>query len=105
MDAPVPDSWLYDPLRSAEAVRAHRPSGSGAATCVVSDALWGDVLSLVRWAQATSACPADLRAGAAWRTATRGDRAPVRELAAEVGTLGAAAIAVLVEDPHWWGPR
>jgi hypothetical protein len=155
MDAPLPDSWLYDPVRSAEAVRAHRPSGGAAATCVVSDVLWGDVLALVRWARATSACPGDLRAGAAWRTAaaaaallrrlpslcdelgepwtapdpelpaagparwtlqrsaerlagrlaTPGDRTPVPELAADVDAVGAAAIAVLVEDTDWRGSR
>jgi hypothetical protein len=70
MDAPRSDSWLYDPAGSGAVVRAHRPAGGGAATSVVSDAFWGDVLSLVRWARATSACPADLRPGAAWRTAT-----------------------------------
>ena len=148
MDAPAPQTWLYDPVRSQQAVRAHRPSAGGAATCVVSDVLWGDVLSLVRWARATSVCADDLRAGAAWRTAAAaaallrrlpsvcdelgepwtapdaetsavgparrrlrrsaerladrlaapGDRTPVRELAADVDALGAAALAVLVED-------
>lgn len=69
MDTPVPDSWLYDPMSSGEVVRAHRPAGGGAATCVVSDVFWGDVLSLVRWARATLDCPADVRPGVAWRTA------------------------------------
>ena len=69
MDAPAPQTWLYDPVCSAQAVRAHRPSAGGAATCVVSDVLWGDVLALVRWARATSVWADDRRAGAAGRTA------------------------------------
>ena len=154
MDVPRPQTWLYDPVRSAQAVRAHRPSAGGAATCVVSDVLWGDVLSLVRWARATSVCADDLRAGAAWRTAaaaaallrrlpslcdelgepwtvpdartttgparrglqrsaerladrlaTPADRTPVRELAADVDELGAAAVAVLVQDADWAASR
>jgi hypothetical protein len=44
---------LYDPDASALLVRAHRVSGGGAATCVVSDALG----------------PAELRSGTAWRAA------------------------------------
>lgn len=70
MDAPPPPpTWLYDPGSSAAAVRAHRPPGGGAATCVVSDALWQDVLAVVRWAYATTSGPRQLRSGTAWRTA------------------------------------
>jgi hypothetical protein len=60
---------LYDPATSARLVRAHRAAGGGAATCVVSDVLWGDVLSLLRWADATLVGPPQLRSGTAWRTA------------------------------------
>ena len=68
MDAPG-QLWLYDPASSGALVRAHRPAGGGAATCVVSDVLWGEVLTLLRWAQAALAGPEPLRPGAAWRTA------------------------------------
>lgn len=50
-------------------MRAHRSPMSGAAARVVSDAVWSDVLGLVRWAEATLTCPPGLVAGTAWRTA------------------------------------
>ena len=71
MSAPGPRRpWLYDPALSGVLVRAHRPAASGAARAVVSDAVWSDVLTLLRWAEATLRCPADLRDGTAWRTAS-----------------------------------
>lgn len=69
MRPPPSRPWLYDPVTSADLVRAHRTAGGGAATCVVSDLLWSDVLSLLRWADATLAGPPRLRSGTAWRTA------------------------------------
>lgn len=69
MRPPNSRQWLYDPVTSADLVRAHRGVGGDAATCVVSDLLWGDVLSLLRWAEATLAGPPRLRSGTAWRTA------------------------------------
>ena len=70
MSAPGPRRpWLYDPSLGGVLVRAHRAAGAGAAGCVVSDAVWTEVLTLLRWAEATLGCPADLLAGTAWRTA------------------------------------
>jgi hypothetical protein len=61
--------WLYDPCLGGVLVRAHRPSVGGAADSVVSDAVWSDVLSVLRWAEATLTCPLHLAGGTAWRTA------------------------------------
>ena len=60
---------LYDPRGGHALVRAHRPRSGGAASDVVSDAVWTDVLGLVRWAQATLCCTDELVPGVAWRTA------------------------------------
>jgi hypothetical protein len=60
---------LYDPRSSHALVLAHRPWGGGAASDVVSDAVWTDVLGLLRWARATLSCPGELLPGVAWRTA------------------------------------
>ena len=87
MDADGRRSWLFDPTGSGDLVRAHRPADGGAATCVVSDALWGDVLALVRWAHATVGAPADLRPGTAWRTAVA-SAALLRRLPALCDELG-----------------
>jgi hypothetical protein len=87
MDTSGTRPWLYDPASSSAVVRAHRPAGGGAATCVVSDVLWGDVLSLMRWADATLAGPPDLRSGTAWRTAAAA-AALLRRLPALCDELG-----------------
>jgi hypothetical protein len=60
---------LYDPRSSHALVLAHRPCGGGAASDAVSDAVWTDVLGLLRWAEATLRCPGELLPGVAWRTA------------------------------------
>jgi hypothetical protein len=36
---------------------------------VVSDAVWTDVLGVLRWAEATLSCPPELLGGTAWRAA------------------------------------
>ena len=87
MHGPGPQPWLYDPAGSAAVVRAHRPAGGGAATCVVSDVLWTEVLALVRWASATPAAPRELRSGTAWRTAAA-SAALLRRLPALCDELG-----------------
>lgn len=102
MDASAPLPWLYDPAGSAAVVRAHRPAGGGAATCVVSDALWGDVLSLVRWAYAALTGPAGLRAGTAWRTAAA-SAALLHRLPALCDELGECWVVPAVE-PSTGGP-
>jgi hypothetical protein len=70
-------------------VRSHRRPAAGAARAVVSDAVWTDVLGLLRWAEATLTCPADLRSGTAWRTAA-GAAALLRRLPGLCGELGVA---------------
>jgi hypothetical protein len=70
MDRHLPGDEIYDPHTSGALVRAHRPVGGGAASDVVSDAVWTDVLGLLRWAAATLSCSAEVRPGVAWRTAT-----------------------------------
>jgi hypothetical protein len=102
MDASAPLAWLYDPAGSSAVVRAHRPPGSGAATCVVSDALWRDVLALVRWAYATTSGPAELRSGTAWRTAAA-SAALLRMLPALCDELGECWVAPAPE-PQPSGP-
>ena len=62
-------SWLYDPAVAGVLVRAHRSPDGGAAGDVASDVLWSEVLGLLRWAEATLGCPAELSEGSAWRTA------------------------------------
>ena len=79
--------WLYDPACSGALVLDHRHAGGGAATCVVSDVLWGEVLSLVRWAQAALGGPEPLRPGTAWRTAAA-SAALLRRLPALCDDLG-----------------
>ena len=61
--------WLYDPSLGGVLVRAHRAPGAGAAGSVLSDAVWTDILGLLRWAEATMTCPPELAGGSAWRTA------------------------------------
>src|SRR4051812_13656251 len=66
--------WLYDPSLGGVLVRAHRAPTSGAAGSVVSDAVWGDVLGVLRWAEATLGCPPELLTGTAWRAAATSAR-------------------------------
>ncbi|WP_138731638.1 hypothetical protein [Modestobacter excelsi] len=61
--------WLYDPSLGGVLVRAHRSPAAGAASSVLSDVVWGDVLGVLRWAEGTLTCPPELTGGTAWRTA------------------------------------
>jgi hypothetical protein len=69
MDASQPGPGLYEPGAGRALVLAHRPAGGGAARNVVSDAVWSDVLVVLRWARATLRCRPELLPGVAWRTA------------------------------------
>jgi hypothetical protein len=62
--------WLFDPASAHATVLAHRPPGCSAVTCVVSDAVWADVVVLLRWADAGTRAPAPLAAGTWWRLAS-----------------------------------
>jgi hypothetical protein len=81
--------WLYDPSLGGVLVRAHRAPASGAAGSVVSDAVWSDVLGVLRWAEATLGCPPELLAGTAWRAAATSARLLRRlpGLCAEAGVV------------------
>ncbi|MGY1771276.1 hypothetical protein [Blastococcus sp. SYSU D00813] len=61
--------WLFDPTTAHATVLAHRPPDCSAVTCVVSDAVWADVVALLRWADAGGRAPAPLAAGTWWRLA------------------------------------
>lgn len=61
--------WLFDPATAHATVLAHRPRGCSVVACVVSDAVWADVVALLRWADAGGRAPAALAAGTWWRLA------------------------------------
>ena len=91
--------WLYDPSVGGSLVRAHRPPAAGAVGSVVSDAVWGDVLALVRWAEATLGCAAELVPGTAWRTAAA-SAGLLRRLPGFCGELAVAWPGVPVPTPE-----
>jgi len=99
MSGTGPRPWLYDPSVGGLLVRAHRPPTAGAVGSVVSDALWSDVLALVRWAEATLGCGTGLVAGTAWRTASA-SAALLRRLPGLCGELGLAWPGVPVPAPQ-----
>ena len=90
--------WLYDPSLGGLLVRAHRPPSAGAAGSVVSDTVWGEVLMVVRWSQATLGCRPDLLPGTAWRTASA-SATLLRRLPGLCGELGMAWPGVPAPDP------
>jgi hypothetical protein len=95
---------LYDPRSSRALVRAHRPHAGGAASDVVSDAVWSDVLGLVRWAQATLCCSGEMVPGVAWlwsRLRTPEEEVPLGVLAVDVDAVGAAAVGLVAEGADW----
>ena len=62
-------SWLFDPPAARSAVLARRRPGAHPVECVVSDAVWADVVRLLRWATADTSGDPDLAAGTWWRLA------------------------------------
>src|SRR5690348_7910831 len=63
------DTWLYDPPTTHRLVLAQRPAAPTAVSAVVSDAVWGDVVSLLRWADAGHRAAGQLATGTWWRLA------------------------------------
>lgn len=61
--------WLYDPATTRRLVLAHRPAGTSVVSVVVSDVVWGDVVRLLRWADAGARSPGALATGTWWRLA------------------------------------
>jgi hypothetical protein len=143
---------LFHPDGAHERVLARRPPSSTPVTCVVSDAVWQDVVQLLRWSAATTSS-ASVDAGRWWRLAAgcadllrrlpglcdelgeqwgpvapaddaelpgtvrlafstmrlarmlrTEQQVPLRELAAEVDALGAAAISALAQATSWAVP-
>ena len=99
MSGTDPRPWLYDPAVGGLLVRAHRPPAAGAVGSLVSDALWSDVLALVRWAEATLGCGTGLVAGTAWRTAAA-SAGLLRRLPGLCGELGLAWPGASVPAPE-----
>src|SRR4051812_28636200 len=60
--------WLYDPQDAHRLVLARRPPHPSAVTCVVSDAVWQEVVRLLRWSAATTSS-AEVDAARWWRLA------------------------------------
>lgn len=46
--------WLFDPVGAHRVVLARRPTDCSPLTCVVSDAVWHEVVQLLRWSAATT---------------------------------------------------
>ena len=61
--------WLYDPTTTRRLVLAHRPAATSVVSVVVSDLVWGDVVRLLRWADAGIRSEGELAAGTWWRLA------------------------------------
>ena len=61
--------WLYDPATTGRLVLAHRPAATSVVSVVVSDLVWGDVVRLLRWADAGIRSEGELAAGTWWRLA------------------------------------
>ncbi|MPQ98666.1 hypothetical protein GB931_12190 [Modestobacter sp. I12A-02628] len=69
-DVPTsPTDWLFHPEVARLVVLARRPAGADAVRCVVSDAVWGDVVRLLRWAASADRSAPDVAARARWRLA------------------------------------
>jgi hypothetical protein len=64
-----PTSWLFDPSTTRRLVLAHRGAGAPAVRCVVSDVVWSEVVTLLRWARARTCGAAGLEIGVLWRLA------------------------------------
>jgi len=79
--------WLYDPSLGGVLVRAHRRRDAGTTGSVVSDVVWGDVLGVLRWADATLTCGPEVATGTAWRTAAAA-AALLRRLPGLCGEVG-----------------
>jgi hypothetical protein len=62
-------SRLFDPDAAHDLVLAHRPPLPSAVEGVVSDVVWGEVVCLLRWANAGTGGSAALQTGTWWRLA------------------------------------
>lgn len=62
-------SRLFDPPGVRTLILAHRPSGASAVDAVVSDAVWREVVGLLRWTAASTTGAPHLDPGRWWRLA------------------------------------
>jgi hypothetical protein len=62
-------SRLFDPCDARALVLARRPTGCSAVNAVVSDAVWDEVIGLLRWATASTGASSALDPGRWWRLA------------------------------------
>jgi hypothetical protein len=60
---------LFDPHAAHALVLAHRPPAASAVAAVVSDAVWSDVVRLLRWAAADAQGDPGRETGTWWRLA------------------------------------
>jgi hypothetical protein len=60
---------LFDPTAARDLVLTRRPADRSAVQLVVSDAVWGEIVRLLRWATADTAGDDDLERGTWWRLA------------------------------------
>jgi hypothetical protein len=103
---------LFDPDAAHDLVLGHRPCPRTAVRCVVSDVVWGEVVCLLRWANAGTGGSAALQAGTWWRLAAHcaallrrfpalsaeiGEPWAMTPPAAPPGTSGADRVAAVAE--------
>jgi hypothetical protein len=62
-------TWLYDPSATRDLVLAHRSATTSVVSVVVSDLVWGDVVRLLRWADAGLRSEGHVESGTWWRLA------------------------------------
>jgi hypothetical protein len=62
-------SRLFDPSGTRALILARRPRGGSAVAAVVSDALWEEVVGLLRWTAASPAGSPGIDSGRWWRLA------------------------------------
>jgi hypothetical protein len=92
-------SRLFDPSDARALVLARRPAGCPAVTAVVSDAVWQEVVRLLRWAAASTAASPSLDSGRWWRLAS-GCAVLLRRLPALCDELGEEWDRPAVPDDH-----
>jgi hypothetical protein len=64
-----PTSWLFDPFATRRLVLAHRGADAAAVRCVVSDVVWSEIVTLLRWAGASTSGAIALETGVLSRLA------------------------------------
>ena len=60
-------TWLYDPSATRDLVLAHRSATTSVVSVVVSDLVWGDVVRLLRRADAGLRGDGHVESGTRWR--------------------------------------